>query len=299
MLIGHKKQWQFLKRSAELGRLSHAYLFSGPSKVGKRALAQEWASFLINADIKSRIHPDFDLVLPQLPEGEETGKKEIKISQIRDLIWKLSLKPSLAPLKVAILDECHLMNFEAQNSFLKTLEEPKDKTILILISEHPDMLLPTIRSRCEFIKFQPVPKKEIDDYFKKEGIGEKLLQEISEISLGRPGEAMDFISNPQKLNDWKASAEKLVKMANSTLAARFQYAKELAERSDLAEILEIWLAYFRGIMISKISADKNRKEDYPLEAMRKIVAKIQNTIFLLSSTNANSRLALEALMLEF
>ena len=214
MLIGHKKQWQFLKRSAELGRLSHAYLFSGPSKVGKRALAQEWASFLINADIKSRIHPDFDLVLPQLPEGEETGKKEIKISQIRDLIWKLSLKPSLAPLKVAILDECHLMNFEAQNSFLKTLEEPKDKTILILISEHPDMLLPTIRSRCEFIKFQPVPKKEIDDYFKKEGIGEKLLQEISEISLGRPGEAMDFISNPQKLNDWKASAEKLVKKIN-------------------------------------------------------------------------------------
>ena len=152
-------------------------------------------SIIIWKNVKLEKNPDLILIEPE--------EKEIKISQIRELIWKLSLKPYAAPLKVAIIDKSHLMNQEAQNCFLKTLEEPKENTYLVLITEHPDSLLSTILSRCQSIKFYPVSQKEIENYLKKEKINEGKIQEILKISMGRPGRAIDFISSSEKLEEWQ------------------------------------------------------------------------------------------------
>src|SRR4030042_5617712 len=126
MIIGHKKQWQYLLKSKETGRLSHAYLFCGQEKLGKKKVALEWISLLLGEDVFKNNHPDLTLIEP---EG-----KEIQIGQIKQLIWNLSLKPYSAPFKVALIDRAHLMNEEAQASLLKTLEEPKGETILFLVS---------------------------------------------------------------------------------------------------------------------------------------------------------------------
>lgn len=266
MLIGHQKQWRFLEQSAKLNRLSHAYLFSGPEKVGKKTAALELASQLHCS------FPDLILIEPELES------KEIKIDQIRDLIWKLSLKPYSAPLKVAIIDQAQTMNQESQNCFLKTLEEPKKDTLLILIAEYPKSLLSTILSRCQTINFQPLPQKEMENNFSKE---------IAEISLGRPGRAVDFL-DPQKLDEFKKNINEVAGLVHSDFSSRFQCAKEIFQKDNLKEILITWLFYFRNLLLAPGG-----------EHYANVLKKIQETNSLISSTNVSPRLALEILMLEF
>jgi len=290
MIIGHQKQWQFLKKSAELGRLSHAYLFSGQEKLGKKTVALEWISLLFGQSptrLLTGVHPDFILITPV--------QKEIQISQIKDLNYRVSLRPYLASFKTAIIDQAHSMNQEAQNCFLKTLEEPRGKTLLILISEYPEFLLPTIRSRSEIIKFYQVSKKEIENYLKEQGVEEKKAQVISQISQGKPGLVIDFLNQPQKLKERTAVLNEIIRLTNSDLSLRFQYAQKISQMPDLKEILNIWLSYFRENLISSLNS---KVEPWKIEKLVKILEKIQSTNFLISTTNVNSRLALEILMFE-
>lgn len=251
-MIVHQNQWNFLVKSAELGKLPHALLFSGQDKLGKRTLAIEFAKFLIGQDIEKRIHPDFILIEP---EG-----KEIQIAQIRNLIGKLSFKPYSADFKIAILDKAHLMSQEAQSCFLKFLEEPKGKTLLILITEYPEMLLPTILSRVQKIKFFPTKGFEIENN--------------------------------------KELISALIKISGSDLSVRFQYAKDISTE-NLEEVLDNWLRYFRKIFIFRLMG-KNLEEfgNYSLTKLKEIIRHIQSTKFLLSTTNINPRLALEILLMK-
>lgn len=174
-MITHQDQWNFLIKSAELNKLPHALLFYGEKDLAKKDFALEFSKFLIGKIAP----PDFVLIEPQ--------KSTIEISQIRDLIRSLSFKPYLADFKLAVIDKAHLMSREAQNCFLKFLEEPKAKTFLILITEYPFLLLPTILSRTQKIRFYSSQQKEINSQF------------VSDLN----------------------------RIVQSDLAARFQYAKDL------------------------------------------------------------------------
>jgi len=288
-IIGHQKQWQFLKRAAESGKFSHAYLFSGPEKIGKRTVALEFVKLICGKDALAREHPDLIFISPE--------EKEIQISQIRKLSWKLSLKPYSAPLKVALIDKAHCLNQEAQNSLLKTLEEPKGEALLILITENPQILFPTIISRCEIIKFNPVENSEIEKYLKKQEIGQQRLKEIINLAAGKPGAAIDFLQNPEKLEAQKKLKEKLTEIIQSELFLRFQYAKALSDDSvNLKEVLEVWLSFLREALISKIKGKESLK-DYSIPQLKNALERIQTTNYLISTTNVNRRLALEVLLM--
>lgn len=292
MFIGHQKQWQFLKKSVELKKLSHAYLFSGEEKLGKKTVALEFIKLICGKeDVFEREHPDLFLISPEIGTS-------IQINQIRELNWKLSLKPSLAPFKVALLDKAHLMNEEAQNCLLKTLEEPRGNAILILISEQPERLFPTILSRCQIIKFFPVKRIEIEEYLKAQGFAEKIAKEITELSLGRPGQAMDLAARPQKIEEQKQSISKLLNLAHAPISLRFQLAKEVSQDyPNLREVLEIWMSFLREALISRL---KNGSEsgEFSISKLKALLWQIQNLIFLISTTNVNPRLALEIFLLE-
>ncbi len=284
MLIGHERQWQYLQNLTKLEKLPHAFLFSGQEKLGKKKLTLEFVKWLFQEDIEKKQHPDLIFIEPI--------KKEIQISQIRELIWKLALKPSVALYKVAIIDQAHCLNQEAQNCLLKTLEEPKGKAILFLITEYPDFLFSTILSRCQIIKFYPVQKTEIENYLRKQNLSQENIEEILEICQGSPGIAIDFSKTLQKLEMRKKQEKEIDKILNSDLVLRFQYAKTLSQNSNLNEILNIWLSYFRKVLLSKLksgqkilSSDINR------------LKQLQKINYLLSTTNINPRLTLEILML--
>jgi len=292
MLIGHQLTWQFLKKTKEMGKLAHAYLFIGQEKLGKKTLAKEWVSLLLE---NKNIYSSPDVILL------EGNYSEIKIGQIRDLIWQLSLKPLEAPLKIAIIDNAHLMNQEAQTCLLKTLEEPKGKSLLVLITHQPASLLPTIISRSQIIKFKPVEKEEIKKYLLKQGLSEKEAEEITQIALGRPGLAIEFLRDKQKRNDFYQKIKEIKNLSNASLAVRFQYIKNLnQELTDLLNILDVWLIYFRTILMQQINSQESGSlNQSSLKKLKNLLEKIQETKSLISTTNVNPQLALENLMLAF
>ncbi len=294
MIVGHQKQIKFLKTIFESGKIPHALLFSGPAKVGKKTTALEFASWLLGGE-NLETHPDFILIEPQ---EQKSDRAQIQIDQIRELSWRLGLKPIKADLMVGIINEAHLMNIEAQNCFLKTLEEPRTNSLLILISQYPSLLLPTVLSRCQEIKFYLVRRKEIANFLMEKGVFGKNLEELIEIASGRPGVIVDFIKNPQKLEERRFWLKELSRIAQIPLWQRFQLAKKLSQTKDLKEILENWLFYSHNFLLKK-SLNQNFSFNFSFPRFKRIVEKIQETLFMISSTNVNLRLALEVLMLEF
>jgi len=284
-IIGHQKQWQFLINSLESNKLSHAYLFSGQEKLGKKKLALEFVKWLFKEDIEKKQHPDFIFIEPL--------KKEIQISQMREFIWKLALKPSVASYKVAIIDQAHCLNEEAQNCLLKTLEEPKGQTILLLITQYPDLLLSTIISRCQIIKFYPLSKKEIEDYLKDKNLTEENRKEILEICQGSPGKAIDILKDLSKLEIKRKKEEEIKEILDADLTLRFQYAKIIFQTNNIQDTLNNWLVYFRKILLSKL-----KKGQKILASDISRLKQIQKTNYLIATSNINPKLGLEILMLE-
>lgn len=149
------KTW--VENSIRTERLAHAYLLAGhPSETLpfakfflSRIMALETKdrakADLIERQVHNRSHPDIIWLEP------ESRRREIKIDPVRDLNKKMSDTSYLGGWKAAVIVDADRLRQEAANAFLKTLEEPPQKSILLLLSEHPDELLPTIRSRCQYI----------------------------------------------------------------------------------------------------------------------------------------------------
>ena len=169
MISRQNIQWQFLKKCVELEKIPHALLFCGSDSAELKASALKFISLINNQDVGKGIQPDLFIIGP----GEE---KEIKIGQIRELRSKLSLKSYAAPFKAVIVEAAHQLNQEAQSAFLKLLEEPKGKTVFILITEYPEILLPTVLSRVERLRFYTTPLRPLAEIFSGDAFGNSQQQ---------------------------------------------------------------------------------------------------------------------------
>ena len=165
-IIGHQQPLATLRRALSNGRLHHAYLFVGAEGVGKKTIAIciaqavhceiENGDFCGNcancARIQGANHPDVRIVEPL------AGKKEISIQQVRELQKELNFRSFSGKKKIAIVDPATLMNLSAQHALLKTMEEPPEESLLILIASNTGELLPTLRSRCLRLTFGPLAR---------------------------------------------------------------------------------------------------------------------------------------------
>ena len=170
----HEQQWQSIETRLQQGRLPHALLLTGPQGIGKVDFAQALAAGLMCSQaegaqicgscqncnlIAAETHPDKKQLTFEADPKSGKVAKELKIDQIRKLAESLALTAQFGGYKVAIIYPAERMNQNAANGILKTLEEPTDKTLLILVTDFPARLLPTIRSRCQEIRFT-APSKE-------------------------------------------------------------------------------------------------------------------------------------------
>jgi DNA polymerase-3 subunit delta' len=193
---GHERAVRLLRRALAGGQVHHAYLLAGPEGVGKELLARTFAQASnCEADetrpcgrctscraIERGNHPDVAVLMPQselLARGlvgradlEGPASREIRVDDVRALARRLSLAPVRGRRKIAILTPADAMNERAQNTLLKTLEEPPPATTFLLVSAHPDALLPTIRSRCARVQLGPVPDADVVSRLVREGIPE-------------------------------------------------------------------------------------------------------------------------------
>jgi DNA polymerase-3 subunit delta' len=232
-IIGHDRPVTILKRALANHSLAHAYLFSGEQGIGKRMTALSLAAALNCAapgpdggcgscascrKVAAASHPDVHLLLP---DGDE-----IKIDQVRQLQADLSLKAFEGKRKVLIVDGAESMNEPSSNAFLKTLEEPPGDSLIILISSLPHGLLATIRSRCQEVKFQPLPRKTLAAVLREQrGLGEEDAWFLAALARGSLGRALAM-----DLNDERSAREQFLALVYGLGAMRHDETLTLAER---------------------------------------------------------------------
>lgn len=319
MIIGHQKIIDYFQCCLEKNNLGQAYFFSGPASIGKRTLAENLIQRLECAEskklgeacecrtcreIRQKTFPDFYYLTPC------DGKNEITIEQVRDLVSRLSKSPYQGKYQSVIIDGVELLNAEAANALLKTLEEPSANTKMFLISHQPQLVLPTLKSRCQEIAFMPVGKSEIENYLKI--VYNKLkLSEIklaSRIACGRPGLAINYLDNVSTKN-YPATSEVIAELDNLTiidLAQRFAFVKNNLEKIDWPAKLNQWLLIARDGLLTKMNSGSLSVYETVPSVWQKVPATdllnklwvIEKTQAILQQKGLNHRLALEILMIE-
>jgi DNA polymerase-3 subunit delta' len=255
--------------------------------------------------VASNRHPDLYWIAPE--------KGSLKIDQVRDLTRQLSLSPLEGPWQIAVLDQFELATAGAANALLKTLEEPPPNVLLALLAQQAEALLPTIVSRCQIITLRPIPRPTIEqaliDRDAKDTAQAKLL---SHISGGRLGWALAASTSPDLLVRRTQILDDLVGLLHTNRVGRFVYAQALSQQStaSILDTLELWIGWWRDLLhltcrspvkptnVDRMTELKGAAAQWDALTAKTALLALQTTIEQLSS-NANTRLALEILLLDF
>jgi len=199
---------QLLTRALESGRVAHAYAFIGPPETGRTAAAKAFAAALLcakggcGACRECRLgstgqHPDLHVIVPTPPETNPKGRLYIRLDEIHELERKAALRPLMAARKVFVVDEAEKMVPEGPQAFLKTLEEPPARTVIILVLPTARALPATILSRCQPARFHVH-----DDA----AIAETVTSALSLLEEVRAGGAEVMLRRTQRVERAKAEA---------------------------------------------------------------------------------------------
>lgn len=336
VIIDQKKPVQLLTAFLQHDTIPNALLFTGMEGVGKRTTAMMFAmacnclskdpgSFFQSSDqatkgwicyckacvkIRSGNHPD---IIHIKPSGAY-----IKIAQIRSLRDVLAMKPYEARMRVVIISDARAMNPSAGNALLKVLEEPPDRTVLILTAIQSSDLLPTIVSRCQHIRFNPISCKSLEDILvDKEGLGYDDAKIIATLASGSLSKALSMVESKNRIS-WVNRRSWLINTLSLDMAGQISaqpvvsllaFAAELSKNKEILqdslEVIKFWL---RDVVVYKSCPEKIINRDLidniqhvaqkftAKELIEKIEAirTAQNGI----KAGANLRLTLEAMVMQ-
>jgi len=247
-ILGQGRAIGILRRAIDAGRLHHAWIFFGPSGVGKRTTAEAFAALLLDPStapnlagelepdqgspaqklLAASAHPDLHIVNKELAaysredSVRRSKQRSIAIDVVREFLIEPATRSATEPVhalarKVFIIDEAHLMGREATNAALKILEEPPPGVVFILITDDESGLLPTIRSRCQRVAFAPLDEASMRTWMKRAAIqlpgGAAQEKWLLEFADGSPGRAQIALSTG--LYDWASAVEPLLAQIES------------------------------------------------------------------------------------
>lgn len=206
---GHDQPWRHFSAALESGKLHHGWILAGLRGMGKSAFALRAAAAIVDPDnqhgnlIANGSHPDI-ITVKRLSkdtakdDDKDPGtelKRSIGVDQIRAVQTALTTRPGLSSRRAIIIDSADDMERSAANALLKSLEEPPAGTYFLLVSHASDRLLPTIRSRCQMLRFEPLSNAELADVL-REAAPEASEAEIAALVSaggGSPGQALEFL----------------------------------------------------------------------------------------------------------
>jgi DNA polymerase III delta' subunit len=214
-IFGQEAAIDLLRRAYHADRLPHGVIFAGPAGVGKattaRALAALFPCERPKADaacgtcescrvMEAGNHPDYHVITRELIRyHDQTGKSKgidlsIKVI-VPELVEPATRKAVLGRGKVFVVEQAELMNAAAQNAMLKTLEEPAGRTLIVLLTDQPGALLPTIRSRCQVFRFAALPESLVRQELQKRGADATIAKDAATLSDGSLGSALKWIED--------------------------------------------------------------------------------------------------------
>ena len=245
---GQRFAKKYLSNSIKSNMISHAYMFEGPSGVGKNTMARDLATTLLEMENLFN-SPDY---IEITPDGNS-----IKIAQIRKLQSDILVKPYKS-YKIYVIDEAQKMTVEAQNALLKTLEEPPKYAIIILITNNKESLLDTIKSRCEIIKFTPIPLVEVADYLTQTGVDKNRASLLANFSRGSMQKAIE-LSESEDFHIMRDEVQKYVEtfLTGSMLDIMDIQSSIEKYKDNITNVLDLLVNYFRDIMMVKENVDSS------------------------------------------
>ena len=293
-IIGHASQLQALEYDLEKDNLAHAYLFSGPSRIGKYSAAKMFAKILqcpnnfchtcpTCIQIDKGSHPDTIIL-------EDDHESSVKIDRVREIIVHLNMSCRSA-YKIIVIQNIERMVPEAVSAILKTLEEPPSGTIFLFTTTSFKTLMPTLISRVRTVRFHRIPEELLMTYLRERfpSFSADELKEIAFFSVGKPGQGAMIASDPDLLHYYRELyAAVRMFLSKSAVSDRFSFAQAISEEPQkLRDFLDVLTSSLRHLVLTKRSP-----------RLIGLIEDIHETKRLLKR-NVNVKLTLENLMLQF
>jgi DNA polymerase-3 subunit delta' len=320
-ILGHQRPITLLQRAIRNEKVVNSYLFLGNEGIGKKAVALQFAKTLNCLEgeaergdacdhcasckkIDSALHPDVSVIEP---EGQY-----IKVDQVRQMQRQLAYKPYEGRHRVCILTAADRMAPHIPNTLLKTLEEPPLHTVIILLANNSKFILPTILSRCQSIRFNPLPINMVSKWLMEgKSLNEAEAHLLASLSEGSPGKALEIqeeirqIPREELLKDWvglkSLSFEKIGSWVDSLPS----------QRENLLLMLEVAKTLLRDLVMVKTLKNGQKlihsdllyemepmATNWSLSSLLKRMEILHQTTLAIRA-NANTNLALEAMMLSW
>lgn len=323
---GHDWAVNFLRATLRHGRARHAYLITGSHSIGKSTLAHAFAAALncTHDDeaqrpcgecssckrLRSGNHPDVLYTV----QDEHSGS--LKIDTLRALMRDLALKPFSSRYRVAILHDFDHAQPRAQDALLKTLEEPPGHAVLLVLAQGLENILPTIKSRCQWLPLRPVPTEQVRQSLLARGAAPEQATLLARLSSGRIGWAIAALENPVVMEEREQILNLLREAVRGSRAVRFGIADTLKreaekDRDALRYLLEIWQTFWRDVLLLAQDSPVKPCNIDRLVEMQQWVQRIQTRdalralaatrrlLYSTLATNANVLLALETMLLDY
>ena len=320
-ILGHQRPITLLQRAIKNEKVVNSYFFLGNEGIGKKHVALQFAKALnclgkesVEADacdhcasckkIDHALHPDVSVIEP---DGQY-----IKVDQVRQMQRQLAYKPYEGRHRVCILTAADRMAPNIPNTLLKTLEEPPLHTVIVLLANSSRFILPTILSRCQPIRFNPLPIPLLSKWLMEgKGLDEAEAHLLASLSEGSPGKALEIqeeirqIPREELLIDW-------IGLKSLPIERMWSWVESLpSQRENLLLMLEVAKTLLRDLVVVKtLKKEPNLIHSDLLLVMEPMAAKwslssllkrmeILHQTTLAIRSNANTNLALEAMMLSW
>ena len=259
-ILGNEKVRNHLNDSIKKNTISHAYILSGDRGVGKSKIAKEFAMKLICEkhtgcgecpacrQFSANSYPDFFYMDAQ-------GKESIGIDRIREnIVADVAIRPYHGKIKIYVIDEADKMTVGAQNALLKTIEEPPDYVVILLLVKNSSLLLETIRSRCIKLLLTAVSNERIKKWLIENGTNENIATVVASYSNGAPGIAKSMAESEDFAGIYEKNVEFLKKNSEVGINDILEFIEELKKRTaGFKEFINFLRLWYRDICILKLT----------------------------------------------